>query len=81
MTNQPIDHPWLEDTSNEAIEDGGTWLLELVSAVDYMRRGIRPGLNVWDAIKGPPQLDHRSSGRGHRGPGPRRRLELGRSSS
>jgi hypothetical protein len=51
MTNQPIDHPWLDDASQEALDEGGTWLLELVSAVDYLKRGIRPGLNVWDAIE------------------------------
>lgn len=31
--------------------DGGTWLLDLVAAVDHLRRGVRPGLTVWDAIE------------------------------
>ena len=31
--------------------DGGTWLLDLVAAVDHLRRGLRPGLTVWDAIE------------------------------
>jgi hypothetical protein len=39
-----------EDAVNEATEDGGTWLLDLVAAVDHLRRGLRPGLTVWDAI-------------------------------
>jgi hypothetical protein len=30
--------------------EGGTWLLDLVAAVDYLRRGIRPSITVWDAL-------------------------------
>jgi hypothetical protein len=30
---------------------GATALLDLVSAVDHLRRGIRPGLTVWDAVE------------------------------
>ena len=29
----------------------GTWLLDLVAAVDHLRRGIRPGITVSDAIE------------------------------
>lgn len=43
--------------SNEATKqltdepaEGGTWLLDLVAAVDYLRRGIRPNITVWDAL-------------------------------
>ena len=38
-----IEHP-------EALDDGGSGLLDLVAAVDYLRRGLRPGITVWDAI-------------------------------
>jgi len=37
-------------TDGEPLEEGGTWLLDLVAAVDHLRRGLRPGLTVWDAI-------------------------------
>ena len=33
------------------IDDGGTLLLEVVAAVDYLRRGVFPGLTVWDAFE------------------------------
>jgi hypothetical protein len=26
------------------------WLLELIAAVDYLQRGIRPDLTIWEAI-------------------------------
>ncbi len=39
-----------DDAINEPTEEGGTWLLDLVAAVDHLRRGLRPGLTVWDAI-------------------------------
>lgn len=51
MTNPTIDHPWHHDTSQEDLDDGSTWLLELISAVSYLRRGIRPGFNIWDALE------------------------------
>ena len=35
----------------EHLSEGGTWLLDLVSAVDHLRRGHRPGLSVWDALE------------------------------
>ncbi|MGH3441167.1 MAG: hypothetical protein ACRDUY_03810 [Nitriliruptorales bacterium] len=35
----------------EPLDAGGTWLLDLVAAVDHLRRGIRPGITVWDAIE------------------------------
>jgi len=45
-------HPLIpEDHDVEPLEVGGTWLLDLVAAVDYLRRGIRPGITVWDAIE------------------------------
>lgn len=34
----------------EPLDEGGTWLLDLVAAVDHLRRGHRPDLTVWDAI-------------------------------
>jgi hypothetical protein len=40
----------LPDDDREPLEEGGTWLLDLVAAVDHLRRGQRPGLTVWDAI-------------------------------
>lgn len=39
------------DLNCEALDDGGTWLLDLVAAVDYLRRGHRPGFRVWDALE------------------------------
>jgi hypothetical protein len=43
------------NTAPTAVTDelagGGTWLLDLVAAVDYLRRGIRPGITVWDALE------------------------------
>jgi len=41
-----------EDTNQlaEEMAEGGTWLLDLVAAVDHLRRGIRPGITVWDAL-------------------------------
>lgn len=39
--------------TNPAADDlaeGGTWLLDLVAAVDHLRRGYRPNLTVWDAL-------------------------------
>jgi hypothetical protein len=35
---------------SEPLDEGGTWLLDLVSAVDHLRRGFRPGFTVWDAL-------------------------------
>lgn len=40
------DDPYIED-----LNLGGTWLIELVAAVDFLRRGDRHGLTVWDAIE------------------------------
>lgn len=40
-----------DDQAVESLEAGGTWLLDLVAAVDHLRRGIRPGITVWDAIE------------------------------
>ena len=34
----------------EPLEEGGSWLLDLVAAVDHLRRGYRPHLTVWDAL-------------------------------
>lgn len=38
------------DQLADDLAEGGTWLLDLVAAVDYLRRGIRPGITVWDAL-------------------------------
>lgn len=40
------DDPYVED-----LNLGGTWLLDLVVAVNFLRRGDRHGLTVWDAIE------------------------------
>jgi hypothetical protein len=37
-------------TPAESLDEGGTWLLDLVAAVDHLRRGLRPGITVWDAL-------------------------------
>ena len=38
------------DPITDELAEGGTWLLDLVATVDYLRRGIRPGITVWDAL-------------------------------
>lgn len=40
-----------DDHTVESLDGGGTWLLDLVAAVDHLRRGIRPGITVWHAIE------------------------------
>lgn len=35
----------------EPTSDGGTVLMDLVAAVDYLRRGLRPSFTVWDAFE------------------------------
>lgn len=39
-----------DGTVTEPLGEGGTWLLDLVAAVDHLGRGARPQLTVWDAI-------------------------------
>ena len=48
MTPNPF-QPSPDDT--ESTDDASTWLLDLVAAVEHLRRGVRPGLTVWDAIE------------------------------
>lgn len=36
---------------DEDLDAGGEWLAELVAAVDFLRRGDRFGLTVWDALE------------------------------
>lgn len=38
------------DDMYELVE-AGTWLLDVIAAVDFLRRGHRPGFTVWDAIE------------------------------
>lgn len=40
-----------EEFEGDDPADGATWLLDLVAAVDHLRRGLRPGLTVWDALE------------------------------
>lgn len=40
-----------EDHAVERLDEGGTWLLDVVAAVDHLRRGIRPHITVWDALE------------------------------
>ena len=42
--------PDSDTNGSEPLDEGGTWLLDLVSAVDHLRRGYRPGFTVWDAL-------------------------------
>jgi hypothetical protein len=42
--------PETNTNGSEPLDEGGTWLLDLVSAVDHLRRGYRPGFTVWDAL-------------------------------
>jgi hypothetical protein len=39
-----------DTNGSEPLDEGGTWLLDLVSVVDHLRRGYRPGFTVWDAL-------------------------------
>ena len=39
-----------DTNGSEPLDEGGTWLLDLVSAVDHLRRGYRAGFTVWDAL-------------------------------
>jgi len=48
MTTRPVVP---EAQAVESLAEGGTWLLDLVAAVDHLRRGIRPRITVWDAIE------------------------------
>jgi hypothetical protein len=48
MTDDPITS---EELEGDDPADGATWLLDLVAAVDHLRRGLRPGLTVWDALE------------------------------
>lgn len=50
MTNERAARPLPADEL-ERLAEGGTWLLDLVAAVDFLRRGHRPGLTVWDALE------------------------------
>ncbi|MGE3448828.1 MAG: hypothetical protein AB7H92_14750 [Microbacteriaceae bacterium] len=45
-------HPFADSDEDcgEDLAEGGTWLLDLVAAVDHLRRGHRPGFTVWDAL-------------------------------
>jgi hypothetical protein len=49
MTPHPFTDP-PHGAEHEALEEGGTRLLDLVAAVDHLRRGYRPQLTVWDAL-------------------------------
>jgi hypothetical protein len=42
--------PGSDTNGSEPLDEGGTWLLDLVSAVDHLRRGYRPRFTVWDAL-------------------------------
>ena len=42
--------PDADTNGPEPLNEGGTWLLDLVSAVDHLRRGYRPDFSVWDAL-------------------------------
>lgn len=39
------------EPSSEPVDEAGSLLIQLVAAVDYLRRGIRPGFTVWDAFE------------------------------
>lgn len=39
------------EPNDEPLDDAGSLLLQLVAAVNYLRRGIRPCFTVWDAFE------------------------------
>ena len=39
------------DAAGEPLDEAGSLLIQLVAAVDYLRRGVRPGFTVWDAFE------------------------------
>jgi hypothetical protein len=39
------------EPNDEPLDNAGSLLLQLVAAVDYLRRGIRPSFTVWDAFE------------------------------
>jgi hypothetical protein len=41
----------LHEASVEAPEEGATHLLDAVAAADYLRRGLRHGFTIWDALE------------------------------
>jgi hypothetical protein len=43
---RPDDRPHSED-----LDDGTYWILQLVAAVDFLRRGDRHAFTVWDAFE------------------------------
>ena len=49
MTLHPFNDP-PDFRHSEPLDEGGTCLLDLVAAVDHLRRGYRPHLTVWDAL-------------------------------
>jgi len=50
MTLESAIHPTPEPGA-EDLAEGGSWLLDLVAAVDHLCRGYRPGFTVWDALE------------------------------
>ena len=38
-------------TNGEDLREGGTWLLDVVAAIDHLTRGHRHGITVWDALE------------------------------
>lgn len=44
-------HQLIPEDHVEPLDDGGTWLLDVVASVDHLRRGVRPGITVWDAVE------------------------------
>lgn len=60
MTHAHFAMPTLADTSgprfdteslDEDLGEGGGWLLQLIGAVDHLRRGLRHQFTVWDALE------------------------------
>jgi hypothetical protein len=46
-----FDDEFVDRPGPEPLDEGGTHLLDLVAAVDYLNRGIRPDFTVWDALE------------------------------
>jgi hypothetical protein len=51
QAHEPVDPAWPGPDTAEPLRHGGTYLLDLVAAVDHLGRGLRHDFTVWDALE------------------------------